>query len=202
MGPTSNYFFLYRIVVLYIIAFVFGLNLIFSKGSPDVIIRQSSRNDYIKRHIIDTIIFTAIFTFLLETVNIVFSFCVFGADLTLSNNLIFYSALDYISEFLYYTRVGFILLLLEVVINKRFAPFLAIGIYAFEAIAIEKILEPYDLWLPYKDSVIVTKLLIANAQPTDIIPIIIRGVIFNTLIILTSYRLFKKKDIIENEKKQ
>ena len=201
MATHTNYLSYLVIISFYILAFILGLNAVFFKATPCFINRLQSRNEYIKRNIFSTVIFAFVFSFLLEIVNIIYSFFVFGWDLTLSNNLIFYSAIDFISEFLYYTRIGILLLLIEIIFNKRLAPFITFGIYALEYFGDMFILKSNSLWLPYKDSVIVTGLLTGASQITDIIPIAIRGIIINSLLVLLCFRLFKKKDIIENEKK-
>ena len=201
MATHTNYLSYFVIISFYILAFILGLNTVFLKATPCFINRLQSRNEYINRNIFSTVIFAFIFSFLLEIINIIYSFFVFGSDLTLSNNLIFYSAIDFISEFLYYMRIGIVLLLVGIILNNRLSAFVTFGIYAFEILGDMLLLKSTDLWLPYKDAVIVTKLLTGDAQTTSIIPIIIRGIIINTILIVLSYYLFKKKDIIENEKK-
>lgn len=202
MATHTNYLSDLVIISFYILSFILGLNTVFFKTNPCFITRLKSRNEYIKKHIIDAILLALMFSFLLESINVVYSFCVFGADLTLSKNLIPYSVIDFISEFLYYMRVGIVLFLVGIILNKRLAAFITFGIYAFEILGDMFLLKSTDLWLPYKDAVIVTKLLTGDAQTTGIVPIIIRGVIINTILIVLAYYLFKKKDIIENEKKQ
>lgn len=201
MATNTNYLSGFVIIAFYTLAFILGLNIVFFKITPCFITRLRSRNEYIKKHIIDAILFALIFSFLLELINIIYSFCVFGTELTISRNLVFYSAIDFISEFLFYIRVGILLFLAGVIVNKKLAPFITFAIYALEFLGNMFLPILNDIWLPYKDAVIVTNLLPGYAQPAGIIPIIVRGVIINTILILVSFCLFKRKDIIENEKK-
>lgn len=201
MATNTNYLSGFVIIAFYTLAFILGLNIVFFKITPCFVTRLKSRNEYTKKHVIDVILFALIFSFLLEFINIIYSFCVFGTKLTISRNLVFFSAIDFISEFLFYMRIGILLFLVGVVINKKLAPFITFAIYALEYFGNRFLPILNDIWLPYKDAVIVTDLLSGYAQPTDIIPIIARGVIINGILIAISYRLIKKKDILENEKK-
>lgn len=199
MAANSNYFYEYRIVILYILAFAFGLNYVFFTDKPCFLVRLQSRTDYIKKHIVDILIFTAIFAFLFEAVNIIFSFAVFGAEMTINSGLLQYSAIDFVTEFLFYMRVGIILFIAGILINKKYAPFVTFGIYFAELFLKDYITALENVWLPYRDSVVVTKLLIFEILPVDVIPIIIRGIAMNMVLLILAYYLFKKKDIIKNE---
>jgi len=84
MAANSNYFYEYRIVILYILTFAFGLNYVFFPESPCFLVRLKSRNEYVKKHVFDILIFTAVFAFLFEMVNIIFSFWVFGSEMTIN----------------------------------------------------------------------------------------------------------------------
>lgn len=202
MADHSNYLSYNIIMVFYLLAFALGLGFVFFKDKPSFILRLKSRNDYVKKHIIDILIFSSVFTFLLEVINVIFSFAVFGYDMTINSGLIPYSAIDLITEFLFYMRVGIVLLVTGIIVNKKFAPFITFGIYFLEYFSSNRIGSLfYGIWLPYKDSVYITNLIMGYTQPVDVIPAIIRGILMNGALIFTSYYLFKKKDIIGNEKK-
>lgn len=201
MGPFTNYLSYSRIMVFYVLAFVFCLNYLFFTDKPSFLIRLQSRTEYVKKHLADILIFTSVFVLLLEVVNIVFSFAVFGTEITIKSGLLPFSALDFVTEFLFYMRVGLVLFISGILVNKKYSPFVTFGIYFAEYFLSDYLIFKQDLWLPYTESVVVKSLLTGDISPIGVIPIVIRGAIMNMGLLILAHYLFKKKDIINNEKK-
>lgn len=206
MASLTNYLSYARIMLLYLPAFAFCLNYIFLSDKSCFIVRLKSRREYVIKHIVDILIFTAIFVFLVEVVNIVFSFLVFGPEMTINSGLLQYSAIDFVTEFLFYMRVGIVLFITGILINKKYSPLVTFVIYFAEFYLkgytpIFRNFVPNDLWYPYEDAVVVTTLLTGEISPISVVLIIIRGITMNVGLLILAYYLFKKKDIINNEKK-
>ena len=201
MGSHCNYLSYNRIMVLYLLVFIFIMNYYSFSEKPAYVIRLQLRKAFIKKRLIDVVEFSLVLAFLIEIINIVFSFVYFGSELTIQSNLILYSVFDFITETIFYIRAGEILLLAVILTNRRIAPFLTFAIYFLEYFAKDYLSFSGDLWLPYLDSVQVTKLIMKSVTPLNLSPIIIRGFAINLALAIAAYSLFKRKDIISHEKK-
>lgn len=201
MGSHCNFLSYNRIMVLYLLVFIFVLNYYSFSDKPIYIVRLKSRTAYIKKHLFDVIKFALIFAVLIEIINITFSLIFFGIKLTIESGLIIYSVYDFVTEALFYIRAGILLMIVKTLFNGKIAPFITFAIYFLEYFIKDYLPFLYDLWLPYKDSVQVTGLIMNSTQPADIVSIIIRGIIINIALISLSYYLFLRKDIVSHEKK-
>ncbi len=201
MGTNGNFINDRKIVVLYLIVLVFSISYLFFSDKHPYIIRLKSRNSYVHKHIIDSLLFSFIFVFLIEIINVTGAFIVFGADIVFKFNLILYSALDFITLLLFYFRAGILLFITGVIMNKKLAPFVTSAIFLIEYFSTFFIRALKGIWLPFKDSISVTNLIMGNIQPIDTVPAIIRGLIMDAVLLWFAYFIFRKKDILGNEKK-
>ena len=201
MGSHCNYLSYNRIMVLYLPVFIFVLNRYSFSDKPMYIVRLNSRTAYVKRYIFDVLKFALIFAVLIEMINIIFSFIFFGAKLTIKSGLLMYSVYDFVTEALFYIRAGVLLLIVKTLVNRKIAPFITFGIYFLEYFPAEILPFLYYIWLPYKDSVQVTGLIIGEIQPADTVLIMIRGIAINIALIVLSYYLFLRKDMLSHEKR-
>lgn len=201
MGPTGNFINPIKIVVVYSVILVFALYFIFIKEQPWMIVRLKSRKTYVNEHMLDVVLFSLFFVFLIEAINVIGAFCVFNTEIVLNFKLIQYSMIDFISLLLFYTRVGILLFIVGIITNKKAAPFITLAIIFIECFSSNFVLAINDIWLPFKDAISVIYLLTGNMQPINIIPVIIRGLLLNCILIAIAYFLFAKKDVISNEKK-
>lgn len=199
MGPNSNFINTTKILVLYPIPFVFALNSLFFTDNPAFVTRLKSRKAYVNKQIIDVIMFSAVFVFLIEAINIICALFVFGGDLVVSFKLIEYSILDFVTLFLFYSRVGIILFIIGVITNRKIAVFITMGLLFIEFFGQYFILELEKLWTPNKDAISVIYLLTGSMNISDTAPMIIRGLIMNTALALFAYYIFSKKDLIERK---
>ena len=199
MGSHTNYLSYNRIMACYVIAFILLLSFLYIHDAPWFIIRLKSRTSYIAIHIKKAFLLSFSFALLIEVIHCIFSFIVFGDEITVSSGLVVYSALDFITEFLFYFRVGVLLLIVGMIINKKVAPFLTIGIYLFLHVPMEYL--SIDIWLPYKDCVVIPALLMKEMQPVATIPVIARALIIDAMLVVLSLYIFKNKDMITHEKK-
>lgn len=200
MGPNGNFINPMNIVVLFSALYIFGINFVFLTEKASFVTRLKSRKTYVTQNLINILVFSAVFVFLLEAVNICGAFITFGIDMINNFKLIQYSLIDFLSLLLFYIRVGTLLFIISIITNRKIAPFITLAIYIVEFFSTYIFPTVIGVWLPYKDAISVIYLLTNEMQPIDIVLIIIRGLIINLILILTSYFLFSKKDIINYEK--
>lgn len=201
MGSHGNYLSYNRMMALYLVAFIFALNRISPSDKPYYIIRLKSRATYIRVQISDAVKLALIFAVLIELINIAFSFAFFGFDLTLRFDLIADCACDFATEALFYIQVGAVLLIVGILTNRKIAPFLVFAFYFLQYFTEDCLPFLRAVWLPYKDCVQVTSLVMQYISMGDTVPIITRGIIINIALIFLAYFLFLRKDIMGHEKK-
>lgn len=196
IGLICNYTDSFSVTVSYSILYIFVLSFVFMTDNPTYIARLKSRKFYVNKHISDTLIFTLIFVFILETVNLIGSTILLGFGTVIQSNLAVYSLIDYVTMFLFYFRIGILLFVLIVIVGKKYASFVTAALLLLENAASTWLPVLDSLWLPHKDATSIISLLYGNIRMIDTLPAIIRGVIMDAAIILFAYYLFLKKDII------
>lgn len=199
MGPNGNYINPTKILVLYLVPFVLVLSSLFFTDNPAFLVKLKSRKTYVNKHIFDVVLFSVVFVLLIEAINIISALFMFGADLIIRFKLIEYSLIDYVTLLLFYFRVGIILFISGVIANKKLAVFITMALYFIEFFGGYFFHALESLWTPNKDAVSVIYLLTGSMQPTDAVPVIIRGAIMNIALVILAYYLFAKKDIIDKK---
>lgn len=91
------------------------------------------------------------------------------------------------------------LFIFGVITNKKLAVFITMALYFIEFFGGYFFHALESLWTPNKDAISVIYLLTGSMQPTDAVPVIIRGLIMNIALVIFAYYLFSKKDIIEKK---
>lgn len=197
----GNYNSLKKVAVFYPIVFVLGLSAVSFPDKPAVVVRCRSRNEFITRNVRTMLLYTVVFVFLLESVNILFAFLMFSDNLVINSGLILYSLFDFVTLFLFYLRSGLLLLVASILFKKNLAPFIVAVVYFLEFFASFFSPSISGWWMPFQDAVSITQLLAGEIQPADTLLAIIRGVAMDAGILWCSYFLFKKKEMIVHEKK-
>ena len=200
MGGNGNFISPAK-TVLYLVVFVLGLNSRLFPDKPSFVVRLSSRREYIHRDIKTILLFSGAFVLLMEVVNIIAAFLTFSAGIVLDSGLLGYSLLDFVTQFLYYMRAGLVLLVVLVLINKKIAPFVTLAVYFLEFFLRLNVGFLKVVWLPCDDSIVVPYLLENPVSPVNVIPLIVRGILMNTALLVFAYYLFAKKDIVGYEKR-
>ncbi len=196
----GNYLSEANITAFFIILFILFLLYICPPPKPSSLVRLKSRNTYIKRCIANFCIFALIFAFLIEAVNVTVAFICFDINIILSLNFIPYTLLELLTLFLFYFRAGLVFLAFDVIISRKFAPFIVISLYLVEYLSSISFMIS-KVWLPFRDSLVLLKLMTREIQPTDIFQILLRALAMGFLLIASSYFLFDKKDVLSNAKK-
>lgn len=196
VGLAGNYLDSSSVTISYAIMYIFALNFLFMTDNPAYIVRLKSRKFYVNKHITDTLIFTLIFVFILEMVNLTGTAIVLGIGEVIQSKLIIYSLINFVVMFLYYFRIGILLFIMIVIVSKKYAPFVTAAVLLLESAGSAFLPVLDSLWLPSKDATYILSLLSGNIREIDILPAIIRGLIMDAAIILFAYYLFLKKDII------
>lgn len=195
-----NYLHPINISVYYVIAFVLFLLYLFPPQNPSALVRLKSRNTYITRRIADCSILAFIFAFILEAINTAVAFVYFDINIILSLNFIPYTLLELLTLFLFYFRVGLVFIAFEVIASRKVTPFITIALFVVEYTLTQTFMIS-KVWLPFRDSLVLLKLMTRQIQPTEIFQILLRALIMGFLLIASSYFLFNKKDVLSNAKK-
>lgn len=199
MGTNGNFIKPNNIFAIFAVIAILSLSFIFMSDKPIMIIRLKSRKKYISIHLVETLIFSCIFVFLIEMINVIGAILIFGTDMVIKFKLLEYSLIDYFTLLLFYFRMGTILIISCIISNKRIAPFITIAIYIIESLLQNFFLIMERVWTPNKDAISGIYLLTGNITLIDIIPMIMRSLTINILLIVFSYYLFDKKDLIEKK---
>lgn len=199
MGTNGNFIKPNNIFAIFSVISILSLSFIFMSDKPILIVRLKSRKKYISMHLTETLIFSCIFVFLIETINVMGAVSFFGVDMVTKFKLIEYSLIDYITLLLFYFRMGIVLLIIGIISNKKIAPFITVAIYITEALSQNFFLVMERVWTPNKDAISGIYLLLGDMTLTDTIPMIMRSLIMNILLIGVSYYLFDKKDLIDKK---
>lgn len=199
IGINGNFIKPNNIFAIFVVIVILSLSFIFMSDKPILIARIKSRKKYVSMHLIEILIFSCIFVFLIETINVIGAIFVFGVDMVTKFKLIEYSLIDYITLLLFYFRVGTVLLVTSIISNKKIAPFITISIYIVETLSQNFFLVMEKVWTPNKDAIAVIYLLLGYITPSDTVPMILRGFIMNILLVGLAYYLFEKKDLIDKK---
>lgn len=176
--------------------FAFAINYLLGGENPLTILRMGNRGEYIKSCISNIFIFAFIFAFLHEAVNMICISCFYALDLILELYLPVYTLINLVSLFIYFARMGGIILLIRFLVNPKFAPFIVLILYYLEF----SIWNQLDWVLPLRDSTIIFDLIMGYKNTADIIILFVRGICFTTVVFIAAYFKFQKKDIIKYEK--
>ena len=189
-----------NVIGFYIILFVLFLFYIFTDENESYIVRLKSRASFVTRRIADCAVFAFLFSLLIETVSVVAALICFDINLILELNFLQYSALELLTLFLFYFRAGLVMLSFGIIISPKVAPFITIALYLIELFA-TIIFMISKVWLPFRDSVVVSKLMHGEMVLSDMWGIILRALLMMFLLIFSSYFLYQKKDVLSNVKK-
>lgn len=195
-GLAGNYLDSGSVTIYYAIMYIFALSFLFMTDNSAYIVRLKSRKFYVNKHITDTLVFTLIFVFILQTVNIIGTAILLGIGEVIQSGLIIYSLINFAVMFLYYFRIGMLLFIMIVIVSKKYAPFAAAGVILLESAGSAFLPVLDSLWLPSKDATYFLSLVSGSIQAIDTIPAVIRGLIMDAAIIWFAYYIFLKKDII------
>ena len=184
-----------NVIGFFIILFVLFLFYIFANEN-----RLKSRASFVTRRIADSAVFAFLFSFLIEAVSVVAALICFDINLILELNFLQYSALELLTLFLFYFRAGLVMLSFGIIISPKVAPFITIALYLIELFA-TIIFMISKVWLPFRDSVVVPKLMHGEMVLSDMWGIILRALLMMFMLIFSSYFLYQKKDVLSNVKK-
>ena len=191
-GNYQGYYF----IALLSLPFAFAINYLLAKGNPQFILRMKSRGEYIKYCIIHIFLFSFIFSFLHEAVNMICICCFYSNDLIVELNLPVYTLINLLTLFIHFLRMGGIFLLIRFYVNQKLAPFILLVFYFFEY----QISTFIDIYLPIKDSTAIYSLIIGSANASDVFVLSVRGISLTFIIFIAAYFKFQKKDILRYEK--
>lgn len=178
---------------------MFVLFYIFANENESYIVRLKSRASFVTRRIADSAVFAFLFSFLIEAVSVVAALICFDINLILELNFLQYSALELLTLFLFYFRAGLVMLSFGIIISPKVAPFITIALYLIELFA-TIIFMISKVWLPFRDSVVVPKLMHGEMVLSDMWGIILRALLMMFMLIFSSYFLYQKKDVLSNVK--
>lgn len=199
MGINGNFIKPNNIFAIFAVIVILSLSFIFMSDKPILIARIKSRKKYVSMHLIEILIFSCIFVSLIEIINVIGAILFFGMDMVTKFKLIEYSMIDYITLFLFYSRMGTILLIVGIISNKKIAPFITVAIYIAESLSQNFFLIMERIWTPNKDAISGIYLLLGDITLIDTLPMIMRSLMINMLLIGVSYYLFDKKDLIDKK---
>lgn len=199
MGPNGNFINPTKILALYLVPFILVLNALLHSDKPVYIVRLKSRKAYVTKCLSGIFLCSFLFVLMIEGINVTGASIVFGLSIVIDFSLIKYSLIDFVTLFLFYSRVGIMLLIIGVAVNKKLAQFITMALYFAEYFAGYFFNFLNMIWLPNKDAISVIYLLTGDMRTADVISIIIRGLIINIMLVLFSYYLFGRKDIIEKK---
>ena len=141
-----------------------------------------------------------LFSFLIEAVSVVAALICFDINLILESNFLQYSALELLTLFLFYFRAGLVMLSFGIIISTKVAPIITIALIFTEFFA-DVAFMISRVWLPFRDAIVVSKLMNGEMVLSDMWGIILRALLMMFLLIFSSYFLYQKKDVLSNVKK-
>lgn len=189
-----------NVVCIFIVVFVLFLFYIFTDDNVSYIVRLKSRASFVTRRIADSAVFAFLFSFLIEAVSVVAALICFDINLILESNFLQYSALELLTLFLFYFRAGLVMLSFGIIISPKVAPIITIALIFTEFFA-DVAFMISRVWLPFRDAIVVSKLMNGEMVLSDMWGIILRALLMMFLLIFSSYFLYQKKDVLSNVKK-
>lgn len=189
-----------NVVCIFIVVFVLFLFYIFTDENVSYIVRLKSRASFVTRRIADSAVFAFLFSFLIEAVSVVAALICFDINLILESNFLQYSALELLTLFLFYFRAGLVMLSFGIIISPKVAPIITIALIFTEFFA-DVAFMISRVWLPFRDAIVVSKLMNGEMVLSDMWGIILRALLMMFMLIFSSYFLYQKKDVLSNVKK-
>lgn len=189
-----------NVVCIFIVVFVLFLFYIFTDDNVSYIVRLKSRASFVTGRIADSAVFAFLFSFLIEAVSVVAALICFDINLILESNFLQYSALELLTLFLFYFRAGLVMLSFGIIISTKVAPIITIALIFTEFFA-DVAFMISRVWLPFRDAIVVSKLMNGEMVLSDMWGIILRALLMMFLLIFSSYFLYQKKDVLSNVKK-
>ena len=189
-----------NVVCIFIVVFVLFLFYIFTDENVSYIVRLKSRASFVTGRIADCAVFAFLFSFLIEAVSVVAALICFDINLILESNFLQYSALELLTLFLFYFRAGLVMLSFGIIISTKVAPIITIALIFTEFFA-DVAFMISRVWLPFRDAIVVSKLMNGEMVLSDMWGIILRALLMMFMLIFSSYFLYQKKDVLSNVKK-
>lgn len=189
-----------NVACIFIVVFVLFLFYIFTDDNVSYIVRLKSRASFVTRRIADCAVFAFLFSFLIEAVSVVAALICFDINLILESNFLQYSALELLTLFLFYFRAGLVMLSFGIIISTKVAPIITIALIFIEFFA-DVAFMISRVWLPFRDAIVVSKLMNGEMVLSDMWGIILRALLMMFMLIFSSYFLYQKKDVLSNVKK-
>ena len=190
-----------NVIGFYIILFVLFLFYIFTDENESYIVRLKSRASFVTRRIADCAVFAFLFSFLIEAVSVVAALICFDINLILESNFLQYSALELLTLFLFYFRAGLVMLSFGIIISPKVAPIITICSDFYRVFCRCSLFMISRVWLPFRDAIVVSKLMNGEMVLSDMWGIILRALLMMFMLIFSSYFLYQKKDVLSNVKK-
>lgn len=197
---SGNFISSANVVCTFMVLFVLLLFYIFTNENVGYIVRLKSRSSFVTRKIADCAVFAFLFSFLIETINIVAALICFDIDLILELHFLQYSALELLTLFLFYFRAGLVMLSFGIIFFPKVSPFITMALILAEFYA-DITFMISRVWLPFRDAVVMIKLMSGEMALSDIWGIILRALLMMLMLIFSSYFLYQKKDVLSNVKK-
>lgn len=189
-----------NVACIFIVVFVLLLFYIFTDENVSYIVRLKSRASFVTGRIADCAVFAFLFSFLIEAVSVVAALICFDINLILESNFLQYSALELLTLFLFYFRAGLVMLSFGIIISPKVAPIITIALIFTEFFA-DVAFMISRVWLPFRDAIVVSKLMNGEMVLSDMWGIILRALLMMFMLIFSSYFLYQKKDVLSNVKK-
>lgn len=189
----NNFIRLSNNMQLFCIVFLLLASRLFVSFSPVLLTRRRSRIDSIKSDVWSLLLFSAEFAAVLECVHVVGITLLFGVSLPSQYDFYLFSLADFVAEWVFYLRVGLLLLLANLLVKRAFAPFLAFAVCFLAFFFCERFSIPF---FPFYDSVFVTYLMANVAIPSDLPVAYLRGIVLDGIMIFAVSWLFKEKDVM------
>ena len=185
------------LVVINILPLAYILNYLIKQEQLFTIIRCKSREVYIKKKIAIVVVYAFLFTFSHEIINIIGLSFIFDFRLLSEMHIYKSTLINIFPMFIYYVQCGLLIILFNLIFNPKFSPLILLIINFLQVFILSKII---SIRLPYMDSTILYDLVTNIISTKEIILLIVKGLIINTLLLFICKYTFSSKDLLNNEK--
>ena len=188
------------------IACIFPFCLSISNISLDerffTISRYESRGKFLLNNLIIYLIFSFAFAAIHEVVDVFGLIYAFGFNFINENNILLIHFINTFSIFIYYFRISVVLTFFKSFLRNTQALFATFSLYFIFNEIFYYVFS--NVWLPCKDLLLIWGLsrydMMSNLPYAHIFIVLFRGILLCTIVILLTYILFNRKDVIDHEK--
>ena len=161
--------------------------------SPVFLLRRRSRLSAINADVWSLLLFAAEFAAVLEGIHLVGTTLLFGTALPSQYGFYLFSAADFFADWLFFFRLGLLLLLANVFMKKTFAPFAALAVclllyYAADRVSV--------LYFPFYDAVVLPYLIAGVTKVSELPFAYLRSLVADGVLAAVVVWLFRRKDVM------